>query len=75
MCAQERIVDIGEHTVEIWSERNKERKFVLWNGPMGIYEKVIHKEPTRWQRRYATSSCQAIIGGGDTIAADNETCL
>lgn len=67
--AGESIVDIGEHTIEAWSEEIKNATFVLWNGPMGIYEKGHTQGTDALAAAIATSSCQALIGGGDTIAA------
>jgi len=37
--ANESIIDIGPQTAALWCEEISKAPFVLWNGPMGLYEK------------------------------------
>lgn len=67
--AQEKIVDIGPKTAEIWTKEIENAKFVLWNGPMGLYEKGHTEGTDVLAAALARSSCRALIGGGDTVAA------
>lgn len=64
----ERIVDIGPDTVAAIAPLLDSAKFILWNGPTGLYEHgYIH-----WTHAIAelvgASDAQKVIGGGDTLA-------
>lgn len=65
----ERIVDAGPETAALWSEKIQEVPFVLWNGPVGIYEEGYTTGTDALARALAQSSAKACVGGGDTIAA------
>ena len=65
----ERIVDIGQKTIAVWSEKIKNAGFVLWNGPTGIYEKGYVHGTDALAEMLTRASCKALIGGGDTDAA------
>ncbi len=65
----ERIVDIGENTAAQWGEQIKSAEFVLWNGPVGIYEDSFVGGTDVLAGALASSPCRAIVGGGDTAAA------
>lgn len=67
--ASEKIVDIGPQTAKIWSEKINHAQFVLWNGPMGIYEEGHTQGTDALAAMITGASCRAIIGGGDTIAS------
>ena len=66
---KERIIDIGEQTEEHWSRRISEAQFVLWNGPMGVYEKGYVQGTDALAEALVTGTAKAVIGGGDTAAA------
>ncbi len=63
-------LDIGPRTIGCFCEKLKEAKTVVWNGPMGVFEKQPFVAGTR-----AIAECLAeldattIIGGGDSAAA------
>lgn len=65
----ERIADIGPETLALWQEKVRGAKFVLWNGPLGIYEKGYRESTERLAQTLAESGVRAVVGGGDTIAA------
>jgi len=63
-------LDIGPATVSQFAAALRGAKTVLWNGPMGVFEKEPFAAGTLGVAR-AASGCGAfsVIGGGDTIAA------
>lgn len=67
--AQEMIVDIGPRTVELWSKEVAQARFVVWNGPMGWYERGYRQGTEELAQALASASCRAVVGGGDTAAA------
>ena len=66
--AGERIVDIGPHTAMLWAQKISAAPFVVWSGPMGMYEKG-HGDGTDALARAIAKGPRAIVGGGDTVAA------
>jgi phosphoglycerate kinase len=63
------IKDAGPATVELLSKLVQDFKFVLWNGPMGEYEKGFIKPTEDLAQALSESPAKTLIGGGDTIAA------
>src|SRR5881296_2781393 len=63
-------LDIGPATVSQFSASLKGAKTVVWNGPMGVFEKEAFAAGTLGVAK-AVSECGAfsVVGGGDTIAA------
>jgi 3-phosphoglycerate kinase len=63
-------LDIGPLTVAQFGAALQGAKTVVWNGPMGVFEKPAFAAGTLGVAR-AVSGCGAfsVIGGGDTIAA------
>ena len=63
-------LDIGPLTVAQFGAALHGAKTVVWNGPMGVFEKPAFAAGTLGVAR-AVSGCGAfsVIGGGDTIAA------
>jgi phosphoglycerate kinase len=63
-------LDLGPLTVEQFSSALKGAKTILWNGPMGVFEKPPFAAGTVGvARAVAASGAFSVIGGGDTIAA------
>jgi len=55
------------------SEILKNSKTILWNGPMGVFEKESFQEGTRQlAKTIAESEAFSLAGGGETIAAINK---
>ena len=62
--------DIGEKTIEIFSEEVKKAKTVIWNGPLGLFEFPQFSIGTNSiARLLATIDAKTIIGGGDSASA------
>ncbi len=63
-------VDIGPRTVEQFCQRLANAGTVLWNGPVGWFERPPFDSGTRAIAKAITSSrAYSVVGGGDTAAA------
>ena len=66
-------VDIGPHTVEIFTEEIRKARTIFWNGPMGIFETDAFSGGTLAVAKAMAAATKAgattIVGGGDSIAA------
>ncbi|MBQ6349227.1 MAG: phosphoglycerate kinase [Clostridia bacterium] len=63
-------LDIGPKTIELFSDAVKNAKTVVWNGPMGVFEKPEFAKGTlAIATAMAESGATTIIGGGDSAAA------
>ena len=63
-------LDIGPKTIELFSNAVKNAKTVVWNGPMGVFEKPEFAKGTlAIATAMAESGATTIIGGGDSAAA------
>jgi phosphoglycerate kinase len=71
-----RILDIGPETVRAFSEVIKTAGTVVWNGPMGVFEFPAFAEGTFGiAKAVAESSAVSIIGGGESVAAIQQSGL
>ena len=62
--------DIGQETINIYSEELKNAKTVIWNGPLGLFEFEQFAIGTNSIAKIlADVDCVKIIGGGDSAAA------
>ena len=63
-------LDIGPETIDLYSEKIKHAKTIVWNGPMGVFEYDAFSKGT-FAIAEAMSKAQAttIIGGGDSALA------
>ena len=69
-------LDIGEKTIELYSDAVKEAKTVVWNGPMGVFEMPTFAKGTNAIAQVlAEIDATTIIGGGDSVAAVNQAGL
>jgi phosphoglycerate kinase len=65
-------LDIGPRTVERFTAVLATAKTIVWNGPMGVFEKPPFAGGTvAVARAVAGAPAFSVIGGGDTIAAVN----
>ncbi|SNB70049.1 phosphoglycerate kinase [Thermoflexus hugenholtzii] len=65
-----RILDIGPQTVARYAEEIRRAAFIVWNGPMGVFEFPRFAEGTfAIARAVAESGAVSIVGGGDSVAA------
>lgn len=63
-------LDIGPETAELYKQVIKESKFVIWNGPMGVFEMEPFENGTKTVAdAMAETSAYTVIGGGDSAAA------
>ena len=63
-------LDIGPDTVRSYSDIIRRAKTIVWNGPMGVFEKPRFAEGTfAIARAVADSNAFSIVGGGDSAAA------
>jgi phosphoglycerate kinase len=65
-------LDIGPRTIDRFAAVLKSARTIVWNGPMGVFEKPPFAAGTvAVARAVAEASAFSVIGGGDTIAAVN----
>ncbi|MCX6816648.1 MAG: phosphoglycerate kinase [Candidatus Beckwithbacteria bacterium] len=66
--------DIGPKTRELFGEIIGRAKTIIWNGPMGMFEKPKFSQGTEFIYQSIKKNRQAlsIVGGGDTLAALNK---
>jgi phosphoglycerate kinase len=63
-------LDIGPETVAIFGAIIRESKMVVWNGPMGVFEKESFAQGTlKVAEAAASSEAISIVGGGDSVSA------
>jgi len=63
-------VDIGPKTVAAYSQAISGAKTVIWNGPMGIFEKPpFDKGTVALAKAVAESGATSVVGGGDSEKA------
>ena len=71
--------DIGAKTIELFGKHLSDANTVVWNGPMGVFEKQPFAEGTRAVARLLAARTKqgavSIIGGGDSVAAIEEAGL
>jgi phosphoglycerate kinase len=71
-----RILDIGPKTVEAYGKVIQAAGTVVWNGPMGVFEFPHFAEGTYGvAKAVAASSAISIIGGGESVAAIQQSGL
>ncbi len=69
-------LDIGDKTIKLFSDTIKKAKTVVWNGPLGVFEKPAFAKGTfAIAQAIAGTDCTSIIGGGDSVAAVNRSGL
>lgn len=71
-----RILDIGPKTMESYAKALKGAGTIVWNGPMGVFEFPNFAKGTyAVAKAVADSGAVSIIGGGDSVAAIQESGL
>lgn len=69
-------LDIGPATLESYAHVLATAATILWNGPMGIFEKeAFNKGTFGIAKAIANSKAFSVVGGGDSVAAVNEAGL
>ncbi len=64
----EKILDIGQESINNLKELILKSKFILWNGPLGIYESGFGGGTEEILKAISNSKAVSIIGGGDTVS-------
>ncbi len=73
-------LDIGAATQATYSEIIASAQTIIWNGPMGLFEKAPFDQGTRAVAQAVAQASEkgnatSIIGGGDSVAAIHESGL
>lgn len=69
-------LDVGPKSVALFCEAVRGAKTVVWNGPMGVFEKPAYAKGTfAIAEAVAETDCVSIIGGGDSVSAVNKSGL
>lgn len=66
-----KIFDIGPRTISSFREILSHSHTIIWNGPVGLTEKIPFETGTRdlAETIVAVPECHTILGGGDTVSA------
>ena len=59
----ERVVDAGPQTSQQWSEEILHTPFLLWNGPLGVYEQNFVQATDALAEALTRSRARAVVGG------------
>lgn len=63
-------LDIGQESIELFSDKIKAAKTVVWNGPMGVFEMDNFAKGTNAiAKAMAETEATTIVGGGDSASA------
>jgi phosphoglycerate kinase len=66
----EMALDIGPATIGKFDAQIQKASTIIWNGPMGVFEKDAFKQGTMdIARAVAASNAFSIVGGGDSVRA------
>jgi phosphoglycerate kinase len=69
----EMILDIGPHTAKAYAEALRKARTIVFNGPVGVYEKQAYREGTKAVgdaiAAATASGATSVVGGGDAAAA------
>ena len=70
------ILDIGPHTARAYAASIEQARTIVFNGPMGVYEKKAFQSGTRTVgeaiARATANGAFSVVGGGDAAAAAHE---
>ena len=73
VAADDMILDIGPDTAKAFAAALKKAGTIVWNGPVGVFEKEPFAKGTQaLGKAIAASNAFSIAGGGDTVAAINQ---
>jgi phosphoglycerate kinase len=63
-------LDIGSKTAQLFADKIRDAKTVVWNGPMGVFEVNAFAKGTKTvAQALADSAAYSVVGGGDSAAA------
>ena len=66
---EETIFDVGPKSLAIIAPLIDKANFILWNGPLGNFEKGFSESTEALARKVANAKGPSVVGGGDTVAA------
>ena len=68
--AQQLLVDVGEETIERYSQIVQDAETIFINGPIGVYEQAASAKGTeRLWHAVVDAPGYSVIGGGDSVAS------
>lgn len=70
--AENKMVDVDPESFDALAADISQAKMILWNGPMGNFEKGFSAGTKDLITRISQSSAYSVVGGGDTVAAIEE---
>ncbi len=66
-------MDIGEKTIELFKNELKDAKMIFWNGPLGKFEEdefsIGTFEIAKFLKKLTKDGVITVLGGGDTVSA------
>ena len=62
-------LDIGPKTIKLFQDYLEKSKTIIWNGPVGMFEKEMYQEGTKALCNCFQKDQTVIVGGGDTASA------
>jgi len=66
-------LDVGPKTIELFGREISKARTIVWNGPLGMFEKPAFAQGTLAMARAVAAATAAgatsIVGGGDSVAA------
>lgn len=67
----EKLLDIGPETIQIFSKIIKNAKMIVWSGPLGFFEEPLFEKGTKAIAEEIARNHRAfkIVGGGETVSA------
>ncbi len=65
----ENILDVGPESIKRLASLINQAKFILWNGPLGHFERGYRGATNQLAQLIASSGAESVVGGGDTITA------
>lgn len=75
--ARETVYDIGPQTIRAFAKEIRAAKTIVWNGPLGLFEKKPFSHGTLALGRYVAirsgGRAYGVVGGGETIDALHRT--
>ena len=70
-------LDVGPKTIALYSQEISKARTIVWNGPLGMFEKPAFAAGTLAIARVVAAATEAgatsIIGGGDSVAAAEQS--